>query len=85
MHRNIAPAFLPEAAGALQAAGVTLKADEAGRSILAHAGVEAVEPATAEDWQTEYGALILAIRVVDSSKPPSSTSTPSARGTPTPS
>ncbi len=66
VHRNIAPAFLPEAAGALQAAGVTLKADEAGRSILAHAGVEAVEPATAEDWQTEYGALILAIRVVDS-------------------
>jgi glutamate-5-semialdehyde dehydrogenase len=66
VHRNIAADFLPAAGTALRAAGVTLKADEPSREILTAAGIDGVEPATEDDWRTEYGALVLAVKVVDS-------------------
>lgn len=66
VHRDIADGFLPSVAAALQAAGVVLRADPAGIAILEAAGVAGVEPATDDDWSTEYSALVLSIRVVDS-------------------
>ena len=70
VHRDIAATFLPEAAAALRAAGVALKGDDESRAVLAAAGVGAadIEPATDDDWRTEYGALVLSIRVVDSAR-----------------
>jgi glutamate-5-semialdehyde dehydrogenase len=61
VHRDIASSFLPDAARALQAEGVELRGDEASRSL-----VPSMTPATAEDWDTEYLDLILAVAVVDS-------------------
>ena len=60
VHRDIAPAILPEIGAALQAAGVELRADPAALALLPGA-----VPATEEDWSTEYLGLILAVRVVD--------------------
>ena len=61
VHRDIAPSFLPDVARALQAAGVELRGDETSRTM-----VPSMKPATAEDWDTEYLDLILAVAVVDS-------------------
>jgi len=66
VHRGVAGAFLPEVASALQASGVTLRADAASAAVLEAAGFRDIEPATDDDWTTEYSALILSIRVVDS-------------------
>ncbi len=60
VHRAIAPTFLPAVATALTTAGVILRGDEATRALVPQA-----DPATPEDWATEYSDLILAIRVVD--------------------
>ena len=55
-----ADTFLPRLAEAMSAAGVELRADEAARPLLpgSKAAVEA-------DWDAEYLALILAVKVVD--------------------
>jgi len=76
VHREIAAEFLPRIVQALGAAGVLLRADEralalaqgAGGSMLHDAASRpaAVEPATEEDWGSEYLALTLAVAVVDS-------------------
>jgi glutamate-5-semialdehyde dehydrogenase len=58
VHRDIAPAFLPRAAEALE--GVKLVGDEAARAI-----VPRIEPATEEDWGKEYLDLVLSVRVVE--------------------
>jgi glutamate-5-semialdehyde dehydrogenase len=64
VHADVAGAFLPSALGALGEAGVSLHGDERTR---AAAGPSAhVDPATEEDWDTEYLALELAVGVVDS-------------------
>jgi len=55
----IAPAFLPKAQAALEACGCRLKGCERTRAIIA------VEPATEEDWSTEYLDYLLSIRIVD--------------------
>ncbi|MGX5717644.1 glutamate-5-semialdehyde dehydrogenase [Arthrobacter sp. MAHUQ-56] len=55
---------LPAVAGALSAAGVRLHADDRIRAALP-AGIEA-QPATDEDWATEYMDLDLAVGMVDS-------------------
>ncbi|MGB3559644.1 MAG: glutamate-5-semialdehyde dehydrogenase [Geitlerinemataceae cyanobacterium] len=60
VHRSIASEFLPEVTSALKANNVKLYGDSATREIVA------IEPATEEDWSTEYSDLILSIRVVDS-------------------
>jgi len=60
VHADVADAFLPRAAQALREAGVELRGDERAR-----AAAEMGE-ATAEDWDTEFLALELAVGVVDS-------------------
>ena len=65
VHRDVAEAALPRLASPLAAAEVRLHADEEAARILAAAGTDAeVVPATAEDWDTEYLALELAVKVV---------------------
>lgn len=66
VHRDVAATFLPSAAIALQTSSVTLRADAASAAILEAAGLRDIEPATDDDWRTEYSALVLSIRVVDS-------------------
>ncbi len=61
VHRDIATTALPILADALQNSGVKLLGDEATQQVLTN-----IQPATEEDWSTEYSDLILAIRVVDS-------------------
>ncbi len=58
--RAVAGELLPDIAGALVGAGCTLRGDDMARS-----RVPGMEPATEEDWRTEYLAPILAVRVVD--------------------
>ena len=61
VHNEIAPAFLPAAAAALQERGVRLLADERAR-----VHVPAADPTTDADWQAEYLDLVLAVKTVDS-------------------
>jgi glutamate-5-semialdehyde dehydrogenase len=61
VHDVIAEEFLPSAAERLQGAGVELRGCERTREILPD-----VIAATEEDWRTEYSALILAVKVVES-------------------
>ncbi|MGH2959016.1 MAG: glutamate-5-semialdehyde dehydrogenase, partial [Solirubrobacterales bacterium] len=65
VHEDIAKEFLPRVLKRLESDGVELRADAQARAL---AGVDAGEIAPAEDadWDTEYLALILAVRVVDS-------------------
>ena len=63
VHADRAAEFLPRALGALAEAGVELRGDEATRAL---AGALDVAEASEEDWQAEYLALTLAVRVVDS-------------------
>ncbi|MFC7220501.1 glutamate-5-semialdehyde dehydrogenase [Streptomyces polyrhachis] len=65
VHRAVAGEFLPRALAALTGAGVRVHGDEAWQKAGAAAGIE-VEPATAEDWETEYLSYDLAAAVVDS-------------------
>lgn len=61
IHRNIAAKFLPTIAKALMKHGVQLRGDEVACQI-----VPEMIPASAEDWDTEYNDLIMAVKVVDS-------------------
>ena len=63
VHVDVADAFLPSALKALSEAGVTLHGDERARAAAPDVPMDA---ATAEDWDTEYLALEMAIGVVDS-------------------
>jgi glutamate-5-semialdehyde dehydrogenase len=65
VHEAVAADFLPTALRALSDAGVELRVDE---HALGWAGGVPVAPATEEDWATEYHALTLAVRVVDSAE-----------------
>ena len=60
VHSAIAPTFLPLVAAALQKRHVELRGDEPSRKIVD------MLAATEADWSTEYGDLILSIKVVDS-------------------
>ena len=57
--RAIAPTFLPAAVEALAAEGVEVRGDKETCAIVD------VKPATDEDWDTEYLALIVSIKLVD--------------------
>jgi glutamate-5-semialdehyde dehydrogenase len=65
VHSRIAPEFLPRALSELRESGVELRVDARARS-LAGELAESLNDATEEDWATEYLALVLAVRVVDS-------------------
>ena len=56
---DVAAELLPSLLDRYESAGVTVRGDERTRAIVD------VEPATAADWDTEYGDLELSIRVVD--------------------
>ncbi|HWQ94781.1 MAG TPA: glutamate-5-semialdehyde dehydrogenase [Gammaproteobacteria bacterium] len=58
--KDIAPRVLPQLAKMYQEAGVELRGDEATRALAPNA-----KAATEEDWNTEYLAPILAVRVVN--------------------
>ncbi len=60
VHEDVAEAFLPEIAARYEEAGVEMRGDEASRDVVDMAA------ATEDDWSTEYGDLILSIKVVDS-------------------
>ncbi len=59
VHAAVAEAFLPAVAGDLRDAGVALVGDDRAQRLAG------AEPATDEDWDTEYLDLRLAVRVVD--------------------
>lgn len=61
VHRDVAEKFLPSMAERYRKAGVELRGCPRTRQIVPWA-----KEATEEDWYTEYLALILAVRVVDS-------------------
>jgi glutamate-5-semialdehyde dehydrogenase len=63
VHADVAAEFLPRVLAALHNAGVELRGDATVRSLAG--GVEVGE-VSAADWDTEYLALIMAVRVVDS-------------------
>ncbi len=60
VHKNIADKFLPVAIAALKEKNVEIRGDEKVRNIDPTAVA-----ATEEDWATEYGDYILAVKVVD--------------------
>jgi glutamate-5-semialdehyde dehydrogenase len=53
--------LIPHVCADLAAKGVEIRADDAARALYS-----AAKPATEEDWPTEYLALVIAIKVVDS-------------------
>ncbi|MGY1687216.1 glutamate-5-semialdehyde dehydrogenase [Geodermatophilus sp. SYSU D00867] len=63
VHRDVP--FLPRLLSALVDAGVTLHGDQATIDAAAQSGLQAVVPATDEDWATEYLSMDMAVRVVD--------------------
>ncbi|MGI8750394.1 MAG: glutamate-5-semialdehyde dehydrogenase [Thermoleophilaceae bacterium] len=65
VHAGAAAELLPKALSALRESGVERRADARARAAAGPLGDSLVE-ATEEDWATEYHALILAVKVVDS-------------------
>ncbi len=61
VHAGIAAEFLPQAADALQKAGVKIKAEPKAKKFIASAA-----DAKEEDFKTEYNDLILNVKAVDS-------------------
>ena len=59
VHRAVASALLPPLAAACAEAGVTLRGDADTQAIID------CDPATDDDWATEYLDLILSIKIVD--------------------
>jgi glutamate-5-semialdehyde dehydrogenase len=64
VHRDVASSFLPRALAALDAAGVGLRLDERALELAGDTARAAI-PAVAEDWDTEYLAMTLAVAVVE--------------------
>ena len=59
VHENIAEDFLPRIVRAMEAAGVEVRGCEKARAICT-----SLKEAQEEDWSTEYGDLILSVKVV---------------------
>lgn len=68
VHRDVAERFIPLAARALAEAQVEMHADERAYSLIDKAGIDGANLVQAidEDWDTEYLALKIGIRIVDS-------------------
>ena len=67
VHREAAPEFLPATIADLLTAGVELRVDGRTRALAGDAA-DALLHATEEDYATEFLALTLAVRVVDSAE-----------------
>ncbi len=65
VHRNIADAFLPRIVEFLEPAGVTFRADETAMQYLRKGERKSVQAAAAADFDTEWMALILGLKVVN--------------------
>jgi len=61
VHEAIAREFLPKAVAKLKEAGVEIRGDARTRALLPG---ETIVPVTEKDWRTEYGDLILSVKVV---------------------
>lgn len=59
VHETVASRFLPEVIGKLRERGVEIRGCDKTRALL-----DAVAPASEEDWHEEYLDLVLAVRVV---------------------
>ena len=59
VHQDIAAEYLPQLVQAMEEKGVELRGCERCREII-----PAMKEATEEDWSTEYGELILSVKVV---------------------
>jgi glutamate-5-semialdehyde dehydrogenase len=67
VHEAVAEAFLPGMVDRYRTEDVEVRGDETVRSIVDDGAVDAdLVAATEDDWESEYGDLIVAIRVVDS-------------------
>ncbi|MBT1160875.1 MULTISPECIES: glutamate-5-semialdehyde dehydrogenase [Bifidobacterium] len=68
IHHDVAAQYLPAIARALAEAQVELHADDTAYGIIDEAGIDGVNllAATDEDWDTEYLALTMGVKVVDS-------------------
>ncbi|WP_336361639.1 glutamate-5-semialdehyde dehydrogenase [Haladaptatus sp. ZSTT2] len=60
VHERVAADFLPKIAAKYTDAGVEMRGDDAAREIVS------MEAASELDWETEYGDLIIAVKIVDS-------------------
>ena len=67
VHADIAREFVPRALRELREKGVELRVDGRTRSVAAELA-DSLADASDEDWATEYHALILAVKVVDSAE-----------------
>jgi glutamate-5-semialdehyde dehydrogenase len=66
VHREIAAAFLPRVIDHLGSAGVTFRAaDDARAALNGYAADPRIQPAGDDDFDTEWMALILGLKVVD--------------------
>jgi len=65
VHSDVATDFLPRALRELREAGVELRVDGRTRAAAGELA-DSLKDATEEDWATEFLALILAVKVVDS-------------------
>jgi glutamate-5-semialdehyde dehydrogenase len=65
VHADAGGEFLPRALRELRESGVELRVDARARTLSGEFG-DSIGEATEEDWATEYHALILAVKVVDS-------------------
>jgi glutamate-5-semialdehyde dehydrogenase len=65
VHADAAEPFLPRILSELRESGVELRVDGRARSLAGQMG-DSLGEAKEEDWATEYHALILAVKVVDS-------------------
>lgn len=69
IHRGIAEAFLPQAAAALEKAGVRLRGTKEAAQLLTGkegiSGIAAEDVMQEEDFGTEYGDLVMSIKLVD--------------------
>jgi glutamate-5-semialdehyde dehydrogenase len=66
VHVDAAGAFLPRALRALHADGVELRVDGRSRAVAGEELSRSLLPADDDDWDTEFLALVLAVKVVDS-------------------
>src|SRR4051812_41142280 len=66
VHADVAGDFLPRALRALRDGGVELRVDGRARTVAGRELGEGLVDAVEQDWDTEFLALVLAVRVVDS-------------------
>jgi glutamate-5-semialdehyde dehydrogenase len=67
VHADVAGEFVPSVLRELRERGVELRVDGRTRAVAGELA-DSLADASEEDWQTEYHALILAVKVVDSAE-----------------